>query len=207
MIFEFCKDDIKPGKMVEFMNRFRDQLAYQEKYKKLGAFWYTEIGPLGEVVYVWLYESTQQRDEVREAAKKDPHLQELSAIDELVKSRDMEVLLPAPFMQPWGSRDIGAGNVYEMRIYTYQPGSMPKVLERWAEALPNRERYSPLVACWHSLEGGSNRLVYIWVFEDLNEKVRITAASTKDHWPPKTDEWAVSWENRILIGKEFSPLK
>ena len=30
---------------------------------------------------------------------------------------------PASFMRPLGSRDYGTGNVYEMRIYTYTPGT------------------------------------------------------------------------------------
>jgi len=30
---------------------------------------------------------------------------------------------PASFMRPLGSRDYGTGNVYEMRIYTYAPGT------------------------------------------------------------------------------------
>ena len=56
-----------------------------------------------------------------------------------------EVWQPAPFMRPMGG-DQELGNIYEMRTYTYQPGSMPELLRRWAESLPYREEFSPLAA-------------------------------------------------------------
>jgi hypothetical protein len=30
-----------------------------------------------------------------------------------------------------------------MRIYTYDIGQIPKVLEAWAKAIPDREKFSP----------------------------------------------------------------
>ena len=51
-----------------------------------------------------------------------------------------EIWQPASFMKPMGPSPDGGpqalGNIYEMRTYTYQPGSMPELLRRWAEALP-----------------------------------------------------------------------
>jgi hypothetical protein len=60
-----------------------------------------------------------------------------------------------------GSRDYGSGNVYEMRLYTYDTGQIPQVLEAWATAVPDREKFSPLAAYWYSEFGGLNKFVYI----------------------------------------------
>ena len=37
-----------------------------------------------------------------------------------------------------------------MRIYTYAPGAMPKVLEAWEKALPERVKLSPIAGCMSS---------------------------------------------------------
>src|SRR5262249_28736951 len=77
---------------------------------------------------------------------------------ELIVAQEAEIMNPAPFMHPLGSRDYGSGNLYEMRIYTYAPGDIPKVLEAWTKAIEAREKFSPLAACWTSELGGLNQV-------------------------------------------------
>jgi hypothetical protein len=57
------------------------------------------------------------------------------------------------FMRSLGNQSYGTGNVYKMRIYTFALGEIPMVLEGWAKAIPTREEYSPLAACWYSEVG------------------------------------------------------
>ena len=80
---------------------------------------------------------------------------------------------------PLGSRDYGTGNVYEMRIYTYAAGDIPQVLEAWGKAIPDREKLSPLAACWTSELGGLNKFVHVWCYKDLAERTRIREESRK----------------------------
>ena len=119
-----------------------------------------------------------------------------------------EVVMPAPFMHPLGSRDYGSGNIYEMRTYTYEPGGIPQVLQAWEEAIPHREEYSPLAACWYTEFGGLNRFTHVWVYPDLNERARIRAESRQSpHWPPQASVRPVRQENKILMSAAFSPVK
>ena len=62
-----------------------------------------------------------------------------------------------------------------MRIYTYAPGAIPKVIDSWKGAIPHREKYSPLAAGMYSELGGLNKWVHIWPYKDLNERNRIRA--------------------------------
>jgi len=55
MIYEFRSYTLRPGTLQEFLKRFGDALPAREQLSKLAAFWYTDIGPLNEVVHVWLY--------------------------------------------------------------------------------------------------------------------------------------------------------
>ena len=116
---------------------------------------------------------------------------------------------PAPFMHPLGSRDYGTGNVYEMRIYTFAPGDIPKVLDGWSKAIEAREKFSPLAACWTSELGGLNKFVHTWVYKDLNERARVREASRQagGPWPPQTGVRPIRQENKLLIPAAFSPVR
>ena len=118
-------------------------------------------------------------------------------------------MAPAPFMHALGSRDYGTGNVYEMRIYTFAPGDIAKVLEGWAKAIEAREKFSPLAACWTSEIGGLNKFVHTWVYKDLTERTRVREASRQagGAWPPQTGVRPIRQENKLLIPATFSPVR
>jgi hypothetical protein len=104
----------------------------------LGAFWHTEFGPLNQVIHVYPYDDLQQRTAVRAALAQDTAMQQLPGGGDLIVAQESEIMNPAPFMRPLGSRDYGTGNVYEMRIYTFAPGDIPKVLDGWAKAIDQK---------------------------------------------------------------------
>jgi hypothetical protein len=170
----------------------------------LGAFWYTDIGPLNQIIHVWPYESLQHRTEVRAAAAKETGWPPKS--QEFLETMESEIMIPAPFMRPLGNQTLGG--VYEMRSYIYQPGAMSEVLKRWADSIVEREKLSPLAACWYSELGGLNKFVHTWAYKDLGERARIRTESQKlPKWPPPTREFLVSQSNKILIPASFSPMK
>jgi hypothetical protein len=206
MIYEMRTYTLKPGSTAEFEARFEKRHPFREKHSKLAAFWHTDIGPLNQVIHVWGYNDLNQRAEIRAQAGKDPHWPPKS--DGAILDMQSEIFNPAPFMRPLGSRDYGQGNIYEMRSYTYQPGTMPEVVNRWAESIPHREEYSPLAAGMFSELGGLNKWVHIWPYKSLNERNKIRAeASKSSHWPPKTREFLLRQENKILVPAAFSPMK
>ncbi|GIX49790.1 MAG: hypothetical protein KatS3mg131_4001 [Candidatus Tectimicrobiota bacterium] len=204
MIYEIRTYTLKPGTVAEFEARFAEALPHRQRYSELAAFWHTEIGPLNQVIHVWPYEDLRHRAEVRERAMQDPHWP--PPVREFIVAMESEIFLPAPFSPRLGGGQK-LGNVYEMRIYQYQPGTIPTVIERWAEALPARLELSPLAACLWSEIGGLNRWVHIWPYADLAERARIREQATKlPTWPPKTREFLVSMQNKILIPAAFSPM-
>jgi hypothetical protein len=204
MLYEVRSYILKPGTVGEAEKRFAETLPHREKYSKLGAFWHTEIGPLNQIIHVWPYESLQQRTEARAQAMKDPNWP--PKLGDLLETMESEIFLPAPFMEPLGNRKLGT--IYEMRSYIYQPGSIPEVLKRWQEAIPQRVQLSPLAACWYSDIGELNKFVHVWAYKDLAERDRIRAESMKlPAWPPKTREFLVSQSNKILVPAAFSPMQ
>ena len=203
MIYEVRTYDLKPGGVHIFEEAFEKALPHREKYSKLGAFFHTEIGPLNQVIHIWPYDSLDQRNEVRAEAGKDPNWPPDS--QGTILHMESEIFYPAPFMRPLGGGQK-QGNVYEMRIYEYQNGAMPKVLDIWSAAIEHREKFSPLAAGMYSDIGGLNKWVHIWPYEDLATRDRIRAeASATPHWPPPTREFLVNQETKILIPASFSP--
>ena len=205
MIYEVRTYTLKPGSVAKFEENFAAALPHREKYSKLGAFWHTEIGPLNQVIHVWPYESVEERNSIREAAGKDPNWPPKNDPDMYV-NMNSEIFNPAPFMRPLGG-DQALGSIYEMRSYTYQVGSINKVIDIWADAVPAREEFSPLAAAMYTDVGGLNKWVHIWAYEDLDQRKDVRAEASKTStWPPPTREFLVSQETKIMVPSSFSPM-
>ena len=208
MIYEVRTYTLRPGTVNDFESRFEKRHPFREKHSKLGAFWHSDMGPLNQVIHVWEYDDLRHRAEAREAANQDPDVQQNISGQEFVVEQQSEIVTPAPFMHPLGSRDYGTGNIYEMRTYTYEPAAIPQLLQAWEDAIPYREEYSPLAACWYTEFGGLNRFTHVWVYKDLNERARIREESRQGtHWPPNASVRPVRQENKILLPATFSAVK
>jgi hypothetical protein len=209
MIYEVRTYTLRPGSVAEFEERYAKRLPLREQHSKLGGFWHTEFGPLNQVIHVYPYDDLAQRTTVRDALAKDTARAQIPSGREFVVAQEAEIMTPAPFMHPLGSRDYGTGNVYEMRTYTYAPGDIPQVLEAWAKAIPDREKFSPLAACWCSELGGLNKFVHTWVYKDLNERARVREDARKGggQWPPQAGVRPIRQDNKLLVPAAFSPVR
>ena len=203
MIYEVRTYTMKPGTVAEFEENFGKALPARETVSPLGAFWHTDIGPLNQVIHVWPYESMEHREECRNTRVEGwppPN-------GGNILNMESEIWNPAEFMRPMGGGQE-LGGVYEMRTYTYQPGSMNEVLKRWAAAVPHREEYSPLAAGMYSELGGLNKWMHVWPYKNLEERNKIRAqAGENPNWPPPTREFLVRQENKMLIPASFSPMR
>src|SRR5271169_4230828 len=206
MIIEMRTYTLKPGNIPTFEERFGSALAIREKFSKLAAFWHTEVGPLNQVIHVWPYDSLDQRAKVRAEASKaegwPPNTRELTL------EQRSEIFLPAAFSPPLEPRQLGG--IYEIRMYTYAPGAIPGVIERWREKIGERIKLSPLVGAWYSEIGPLNKWVHIWAYQDANHRAQVRAeAVAKGIWPPGSAAAGVllKQENMLVVPASFSPLR
>ena len=204
MIYEFRTYTLHPRTVPEFLKRFGDALEPRLKLSKLAAFWYTEIGPLNQVIHVWPYENALERSKIRaEAAKLStwpPKVQEF-LVD--TKSELFEALPYSPPLEPSSN-----GPYFEMRSYVLKAGSMPQMAQRWGEYLPGRLKLSPLTGVFTSDVGSLNQWVHIWAYKSLDERVAVRKKATADGiWPPPGDSPVVRQETKILLAAPFSPIK
>ncbi|MGQ4807632.1 hypothetical protein NKDENANG_00987 [Candidatus Entotheonellaceae bacterium PAL068K] len=205
MIYEFRTYDLKPRSVPEFERAFGEKLPERTAYSRLGGLWHTEAGPLNQVLHIWPYEDTAQRTEIRAkavAAGAWPPQQR----EPIVLNMNSEILQPAFFMKPLGERRVGP--IYELRIYQYEPGAVPKVIEAWGKVIAERETYSPLVGAWYSEVGNLNRWFHMWAYESFEQRLKIREETReKGVWPPPAGVIPLRQENKFLLPAACSPMQ
>ena len=204
LIHEIRTYDLKPRSVDVFGEKTKAKLQKRLEYSDLGGFWYTEMGPLNQVVHLWPYVDANHRSDVRRNAINDGVWPPDN--NDLILNMHSDIMIPAPFMKPLSRRSDGP--IYEMRIYVYKPGDMPKVLDAWSLAIEEREKHSPLVGCWHSDVGELNKFIHLWAYESYEHRSNIRS-KTKELgiWPPKGSPGPIKQETKILLPFDFSPLQ
>ncbi len=204
MIIEMRTYQLKPGTNAAFEERFAEGLTARLQFSKLGGLWHSEVGALNQVVHVWPYESFAEKESIGQEARKTGKWPPKT--HEFIITQESKILQPAPFSPPLEERKLG--NLYEIRIYTYQPGTMPTVLERFGKVIPGRVKLSPLAGAWYSAVGSLNQFIHVWAYRDAGERERIRAEAGKkvEGWPPQTRVFMVKQENMLVVPAACSPL-
>jgi len=204
MLVEMRTYVLRPGTTPAFMKAFEAGLAARTKVSPLGGIWHSDVGTLNMVVHMWPYESFEAREKIGAEARKTG--QWPPKTQEFILFQESKLLQPAPFSPPMEPRQLG--KIYEIRTYTYKPGMMPTVLERFAKVIPERVKISPLAGAWHTVSGSLNQYIHMWAYKDAGERERLRAESFKiPGWPPETREFMLKQENCLMVPAPFSPLR
>jgi hypothetical protein len=204
MIIEMRTYRLKPRSTPEVEKRFGEALRDRVKVSPLGAFFRTEVGPLNRIIHCWPYETLGERTRLRGEAMKLPNWP--PKIQEFIEEMESKIIIPAPFSPKLEERRLG--NLYEIRTYTMLPGAAPTVIEKWAERIEGRQKFSPLAFCGHTELGGLNQWIHVWAYKDAAERFRVRdEARAGGAWPPATRGQFVKQENMFVIPAEFSPLR
>lgn len=206
MIIEMRTYQLKPRSQPETIKRFGEALPARLKFSPLGGFFSTDVGPLNRIIHLWPYANLGEREHIRAEAVKSGGWP--PKIGEFIEHMEAKILIPAPFSPPLEPRQLGG--IYEFRSYIYKPGSIPKVIDIWSQAIGERVKLSPLVGAWYSELGPLNQWVHVWAYKDAGERERVRAEAVKRGiWPPpgNSGELLVSQENILAVPAPFSPLR
>ncbi|OWT71571.1 MULTISPECIES: NIPSNAP family protein [unclassified Achromobacter] len=100
MIFEQRTYTVVHGRMDEYLARYeRDALPLQRKYLgRLLGFFVSDIGPLNQVVHIWVYDSLADREQRRQALDDDPAWRAFKVGNRgTFVGQEVKILNPAPF--------------------------------------------------------------------------------------------------------------
>lgn len=204
MIVEMRIYQLKPRSLPEVEKRFGEALPPRLKLSPMAGFFHTEVGPLNQIIHMWPYADLEERRRIRAEA--------VSAriwpppIGEFIDQMETKILIPAPFSPPLEPRQLGG--LYEIRTYTYKPGSIPKVIERWSGSIGERGKLSPLVGAWSTEIGPLNQWIHMWAYRDAGDRQRIRQeAIDRGIWPPPGGgDLLLRQENVLAVPASFSPL-
>lgn len=202
MLFEVRTYGLKPRSQPEVIKRFGDSYESRKNYSPISAFFYTDIGPLNQIIHIWPYEDLTARTKIRAEASKDanwpPH------ISDYLDSQLSEIFVPFPFTPDFDKSKTGP--VFEWRSYTIKPHSTGDIAKSWGDALEAREKLSPLLMAMHTELGPLNKFVHIWPYESLEHRREVRAeAAAKKIWPPGGGNYLIDQQNKICFAAPFSP--
>jgi len=205
MFIEMRTYKLRPGTIPDFEARFVEGLTARLQFSPLGGLWRSEVGGLNQVVHIWPYESFEERERIAQAARTTGKWPPKT--HEFIVTQESKIIQLASFSPLIEERRLG--NLYEFRTYTYLPGTMPTVLERFGEVMAARTRISPLVMAGHTVIGPLNQYIHVWAYKDSGERDRLRAEAlqTVKGWPPQTKEYLVKQENTLMTPAACSPLK
>jgi len=205
MIYEFRTYDLKPGSLPTVLKNFEEGYKHRTQFSELVAFWYTDIGPLNQIIHVWPYESVAERERIRAEAAKHPNWPP-NILDHIVHM-ESEICHKFPC-----SPDLKPGNwgpVYEMRYYQVTPGKLPAIMDGWEKALPKRLEVSPLAGVFYTDTGALSKMIHIWPYSSTDERARIRKHCVDEGiWPPPGGAANLSnMKNKIMLPAPFSPMQ
>ncbi len=179
MFLEMRTYVLKPGMTNNFVERFAEGLTARLQFSKLLGLFCSEVGGLNRVTHVWPYESFEDREriggEARKTGKWPPKTQEF------IVTQENKIVQLAPFSPPLPEKKLG--ELYEFRTYTYQPGAMPTVLERWSKVIARA--HQSLAAGFCRVRPSSGRSTNIFMFGPIKTPASASVCAPKRRRPSK----------------------
>ena len=211
MIYELRTYTVKQGTLAEVVKNAStvSREVRKDDYGKLEGYWFTDIGPLNQVMHLWSYADLNERARLRAELAGNPRWAKdyLPLIRPHLVRQDIRLLNGVigpvtPARTP---------NVYELRNYRTRPGAVRQWVGMLTKILPLREKYSKIVGLWITEAGQPNEACHIWAYNDLNHRAQVRADSNKDPaWAAFIAEAAPlldEMHSTILLPAPHSPLK
>lgn len=211
MIYELRTYTVKQGSLPEVVKAAstvsRDIRG--DNYGKLEGYWFTDIGPLNQVMHMWSYTDLNERARLRVELAKNPRWggEYLPLTRPHVIRQDIRLMnaIVAPVVP------ASTPNVYEFRNYRTKPGAVRQWAELMKSTLPIREKFSKIVGLWVTEAPQVNEACHIWAYKDLNHRAQVRAESVKDAgWAAFLKEAAPlldEMHSTIMLPAPHSPLK
>lgn len=212
MIHELRTYTVYPGKLQEYV-RLAETVGRPirgDRYGTLLGYWWTECGPLNQVVHLWEYADLGARAQARAALARDERwtTEYLPQSQPLLQSQESVILVPVDWYPLRAATGMG---VYELRWYRLHPGKVPAFWALLREGLPAREKHSSPVGFWTTEIGPLNAVVHLWPYRDLAHRAAVRAAvAAEPAWQAFLQQYpplVQAQESKLLVPTAFSPLR
>ena len=124
---------------------------------------------------------------------------------DLLAGQNTEIYFPAPFNDESISGEQGP--FYELRMYEYAAGDIPKVIDAWSNAIDERRKHSPFIGAWYTELGDLNKWAHIWSYSSLEERARVRSEMIERKiWPAPGGPAPIKQASSLFLPFSFSPL-
>ncbi len=204
--FELITFTVRVATHGKAMECIRDALQADAVGGQLFGCWSSELGPLNQVAVLRGFESMEARQAERERLLMSGNP---LGVEEFMTDMLIEDYSLFPFLNGISPGDFGP--FYELRVYDVRPSGLKATLNGWADAVPPRTTgtYSPLAAAFYATNGKTPRIMHLWPYRTLEERLEIRTRTVKDGvWPPQGGPaQLLDMHATIYLPADFSPLK
>lgn len=211
MLHELRTYTARPGAIPDILkvNEEVGRKARGNDYGVLEGYWYTEIGPLNQVMHLWRYDSFEERARLRKELSQNEDWTKgyVPVLRPLLVNQTTRFLNPAKELVPPQTE----GNFYEFRNYRLKPGTAPGWMKRILDVMPVREKYSKNVCAWITEGPNPNEVCHLWAYSSFEERMEArNGVSQEKAW----QEFAAAgreeleeMHSTLIFPSSFSPLK
>jgi hypothetical protein len=163
-----------------------------------------EFGVLNRFNFLTAYESAEALAEERARLMKTENPYGIGPYLGGVSSTAFEPLF---FAKPIEAGEFGP--FYEFRTYTIAPGGLPETAEAWSKIVERRNEMSKLLMVMGSVEGGPQKMVHIWPYKTIEDRMKARAQASKEGiWPPPGGSGKLTaLQSELFVATGFSDLR
>jgi hypothetical protein len=163
-----------------------------------------EFGVLNRFTFLTAYEDAQQLAAERARLMQTENPYGIGAYLGGINSTAFEPLF---FMKPFEPGEYGP--FYEIRTYTLSPGGLPETADAWSKVVERRNEMSHLLMVMGSVEGAPQKMVHIWPYKTIEDRVKARAQASKEGiWPPPGSSVKLtSLQSELFVATSFSGLR
>ncbi len=204
--FELITFTVRVATHGKAMARIQEALQAVDVQGELFGFWYSELGPLNQVAVLRGFDSLEARQAERERLLLAGNP---LGVEEFMTEMRIDDYSLFPFLDGITTGEFGP--FYELRVYDVRPSGLEATLDGWADAVPPRttDAYSPLAAAFYATNGKTPRIMHLWPYRTLEERLEIRTRTVADGvWPPNGGTaQLLDMHATIYLPADFSPLK
>lgn len=178
--------------------------SFSSTGKTIGCFG-CEFGVLNRFAFLTAYDSVEAiaEERARLMQAEDPY-----GIAPHLGGVQSTAFKPLFFMQD--AIEAGTfGPFYEFRTYTIAPGGLAETAEAWSKIVDRRNEMSKLLMVMGSIEEGPQRMVHIWPYNSIEDRVKARGQASKEGiWPPPGGSAKLTaLQSELFVATGFSDLK
>ncbi|XP_076249416.1 protein nipsnap [Calliopsis andreniformis] len=214
VIYALHTHNIRPDSIDKYLANYEEIVnvinSKKSEFKlELVGSWTIVAGDIDQALHLWQYSGSYDSvDRTQLALSQDKEYQQLFKENgQYVRSRYLQYLLAFSYW-PVPSKRTGS-NIYEIRSYRLQPGTMIEWGNNWAKAINYRRNNNESFAGFFSQIGRLYNVHHLWCYKNLQVRMETRESAWRS---PGWDECVAytvplirEMHSRILSPTSFSP--